>query len=76
MLKLHPVIEVLRLICADPGIASVVQTIDKYPTYGHLLRIKEKHIRKTFFSLGPLLLKPLVYQEVSEHISDHVKICE
>ena len=24
----------------------------------------------------PLLLKPLVYQVVSEHISDHMVICE
>ena len=72
---MHLIIEVLRMICAYPGIASVVQTVDKFPIYGHLLPIKKKHI-KPFKVTGSLLLKPLVYQVVSEHISDHLVICE
>ena len=50
MLKMYLIIVDLSMICAVYGIASVVQTIDKYPLYGHLLPIKEKHIRKTFSS--------------------------
>ena len=37
--------EALRLIGTVFGIASVVQTIIKYSLYGHLLPIKEKHLR-------------------------------
>ena len=42
-----------------------------YPIYGHLLPIKEEHIRKTFSRDWSI-----VYQVVSEHISDHIVICE
>ena len=73
---MHLIIEVLRKTCAVYGIPSVVQTIDKYPLSKHLLPIKEKHIKKTFQVIGPLLLKPLVYQVASEHLSDHMVICE
>ena len=37
--------EAFRLIGAVFGTASVVQTIIKYSIYGHLLLIKEKHLR-------------------------------
>ena len=54
---MHLITEVLRMICAVYGIASVVQTIDKYPLYGHLLPSKEKHIRKTFSSDWSIITK-------------------
>ena len=76
MLKMHLIIEVLRMICAVYGIVSVVQTIDNYPLYGHLLPVKTEKIRKNFQVTDPLLLKPIVYQVVNEHISNHMVICE
>ena len=57
MLKMHLIIEVLRMICAVYGIASVVQAIDKYSMYGHLLLIMEKHSRKTFSSVWSIITK-------------------
>ena len=43
-------IEVLRLIGAVFGTASVVQTVNKYSLYGHLLYIQEKHLTESFSS--------------------------
>ena len=43
---MYLVYEVLCLIGADFGTTSDVQTITKYPLYGHLLAIAEKHLRK------------------------------
>ena len=41
------IFEVLRLVSADFGTASVVQTINKSALYGHLLHVKEKQLRKS-----------------------------
>ena len=76
MLKMYLIFEVLRLSGTVFGTASVVQTINKYSLYGHLLPLMEKHLMESFQVTGPLLLKPLVYQIVSERISDHMVICE
>ena len=76
MLKTVTNFEILRLIGAFFGTASVVQTINKYSLYGHLLPIKVKHLTEVFSVIGQLLLKPLVCQVVSEHISDHMLTCE
>ena len=40
--------EVLRLIGAVLGTASVIQTINKFSLYGHLLPIKEKQLLRSF----------------------------
>ena len=46
-------------------------------TYMGIYSVYRRNIkRNTFQVIGPLLLKPLVYQVVSEHISDHMVICE
>ena len=42
---MHQIFEVLRLIGAIFGTASVIQTINKYSLQGRLLPIKEKHLR-------------------------------
>ena len=68
--------EVLRLVGAVFGTASVVQTINKSALYGHLLPVEEKQLRKFFSSDLPIIAKPLVYQVLSEHISDHMVLCE
>ena len=39
MLKMYRIFEVLRLVGAVFGTASVVQTVNKYSLYGHLLYI-------------------------------------
>ena len=70
------IIEVLRLVSAVFGTASVVQTINKSALYGHLLRVKEEQLRESFSSDLPIIAKPLVNQVVSEHISDHMVLCE
>ena len=70
------IFEVLRLVTAIFGTASVVQTINKSALYGHLLPIKEKQLRKSFSSDWPIIANPLVYQVLSEHISDHMVLCE
>ena len=72
MLKISLIHEVLRLVSAAFGTASVVQTIDKSTLYGHLLPVKEKQLRKSFSSDWPIIATPLVYQVLSEHISDHM----
>ena len=64
------IFEVLRLISAVFGTASVVQTINKSALYGHLLLVKEEQLRESFSSDWPMIAKPLVYQVLSEHISD------
>ena len=55
---------------------SGVQIINKYSLYGHLPPSKENYLTEPFQVIGPLLLKPLVYEVVSEHISDHMVTCE
>ena len=70
------IFEVLRLVSAVSGTASVVQTINKSALYGHLLRVKEKQLKKSFSSDWPIIAKPLVYQALSKHISDHIVLCE
>ena len=57
---MYLIFEVLRLIGTVFGTASVVQIIIKYSLYGHLLPLKEKHLRESQV-IGPLLLKPLIY---------------
>ena len=42
MLKIHLIFEVLRLVIAVFGTASVVQNINKSALYGHLLPVKKK----------------------------------
>ena len=68
------IFEVLRLVSAVFRTASVVQTINKSPLYGHLVPIKEKQLWKSFQNDWPIAL-PLVYQIVSEHISEHMVVC-
>ena len=70
------IFEVFRLVSAVFRTASVVQTINKSALYGHLLPVKEKQLRKSFLSDWPIISKPLVYQVLSEHISDHMVLCE
>ena len=45
---MYLIFEVLRLVSAVFGTASVVQTINKSPIYGHLVPIKEKQLRESF----------------------------
>ena len=56
--------------------ASVVQTINKSLLYGHLVPIKEKQLRESFQNDWLIIALPLVYQRVSDHISEHMVICE
>ena len=70
------IFEVLRLVSAVFGTASVVQTVNKSALYGYLLPVKEKQLRKSFSSDWPIIAKPLVYQVLSEHISDHMVLFE
>ena len=76
MLKMYFIFEVLRLVSAVFGAASTVQTINKSTPYGHLVRIKEKQLRESFQNDWPIIALPLVYQIVSEPISEHMVICE
>ena len=68
--------EVLHFVRAVFGTASAIQTITKSPLYGHLVHIKEKQLRESFQNDWPIIALPLVYQVVSEHISEHMGICE
>ena len=43
---MYLIFEVLRLVSEVFGTASVVQTINKSPLYGHLVPIKEKQFRE------------------------------
>ena len=47
-----------------------------HPLYGYLLPVEEKHIRKSFLMIGLLLPRPVVYEVVSEHISDYLALCD
>ena len=49
--------EALRLIDAVFGTAGAVQNIIKYSICGHLLPIKEKHLRYSFSSDWPIIAK-------------------
>ena len=73
---MYLIFEVLRLVRAVFGTASVVQTINKSPLYGHLVAIKEKHFREYYLNDWPIIVLSLVYQIVSEHISEHMATCE
>ena len=74
-MKIHLFFEVLLSIGTIFGTASVVQTVNRYPLYGHFPAIKEKYLNHLQV-IGQLLLKPLVYQVFSEHIPDRMVICE
>ena len=76
MLKMCLIFEILRLVSAVFGAASVVQTIKKSALYGHLHPVKEIQLRKSFSSDWPISANPLVYQVLSEHISDHMVLFE
>ena len=76
MLKMYLIFEVLRLVSAVFRTASVVQTIYKSPLYGHLVPIKEKQLRESFQNDWPIIALHIVYQRVSEHISEHMVLCE
>ena len=54
---MYLIFEVLRLIGAVFGTASVVQTINKYSLYGHILPIKEKYLTESFSSDWPIIAK-------------------
>ena len=73
---MYLIFEVFPLVSAVFGTASVVQTINKSPQYGHLVPIKEKQLRESCQNDWPIIALPLVYQIVSEHISEHMAICE
>ena len=73
---MYLIFEVLRLVSAVFRTASVVQTINKSPLYGHLVPIKEKLLRESFQNDWPIIALPLIYQRVSEHISEHMVLCE
>ena len=57
MLKMYLIFEVLHLIGAVFGTASVVKTIYKLSLYGHLLPNKEKHSMESFSSDWPIIAK-------------------
>ena len=73
---MYLIFEVLHLVSAVCRTASVVQTINKSPLYGHLVHIKEKQLRESFQNDWPIIALPFVYQRVSDHISEHMVICE
>ena len=73
---MYLIFEVLRLVSAVFRTASVVQTINKSPLYGHLVPIKGKQLRESFQNDWPIIALPIVYQRVSDHISEHMVICE
>ena len=73
---MYLIFEVLRLVSAVYGKASTEQTINKSTPYGHLVPIKEKQLRKSFQNDWHIIALPLVYQIVSEPISEHMVICE
>ena len=73
---MYLVFEVLRLVRAVFGTASAKQTINKSPPYWHLVPIKEKQLRESFQNDWPIIALPLVYQILSEHISEHMVICQ
>ena len=76
MLKNVSIFELLHLVSVVFGTASVVQTINKSPRYGYLVPVKEKQLRESFQNDWHITALPLVYQIVSEHISEHMVICE
>ena len=57
MLKMYLIFEVLRLSGTVFGTARVVQTINKYSLYGHLLPLKDKHLMESFSSDWPIIAK-------------------
>ena len=54
---MYLIFEILRLIGAVFGTASVVQTINKYSPYGRLLPFKEKQLTESFSSNWPIIAK-------------------
>ena len=75
---MYLIFKVLHLVLVNAvfGTASVVQYINKSPLYGYLVPIKEKQLRENFQNDWLIIVFPLVYQIVSEHISEHMVICE
>ena len=73
---MYLIFEVLRLVSAVFGTASTIQTNNKSTPYGHLVPIKEKQLGESFQNDWPIIALPLVYQIVSESISEHMVICE
>ena len=73
---MYLIFEVLRLVSAVFGTASTIQTINKSTPCGHLVPIKEKQLGESFQNDWPIIDLPLVYQIVSEPISEHMVICE
>ena len=73
---MYLIFEVLRLVSAVFGTASTIQTINKSTPYGHIVPIKEKQLGESFQNDWPFIALPLVYQIVSEPISEHMVICE
>ena len=68
---MYLIFEVLRLVSAVFGTASTIQTINKSTPYGRLVPIKEKQLGESFQNDWPIIALPLVYQIVSEPISEH-----
>ena len=54
---MYLIFEVLRLTGKVFGTASVVQIIIEYSLYGHLLLLKEKHLRESVSSDWPIIAK-------------------
>ena len=73
---MYLIFEVLRLVSVVYGTASTVQTINKSTPYGHFVPIKEKQLRESFQNDWPIIALSLVYQVVSDPISEHMVICE
>ena len=73
---MYLIFEVLSLVSAVFGTACVGQTINKSPLYGHLVPFKEKLLRESFQNDWLIIASPLGCQIVSEHILEHIVICE
>ena len=57
MIKMYLIFEVLRLIGTVYGTARVEQIVIKYSIYGHLLPVKEKHLRESVSSDWTIIAK-------------------
>ena len=54
---MYLICEILHLIGAVFGTASVAKTINKFSLYGHLFPIKEKHSMESFSSDWRIIAK-------------------
>ena len=70
---MYLIFEVLRLVLEQP---VLYRPLINPPLYGHLVPIKEKQLRESFQNDWLITALPLVYQRVSDHISEHMVICE